>query len=43
MRANASSSNEPNIQTAYTGSLGDLVLVIGSAAIVVLALISAIR
>ena len=42
MRANAN-SNEPNLQTAYTGSLGDLVLVIGSVAIVVLALISAIR
>jgi len=41
MRANA--SNEPSIETAYTGSLGDIVLILGSAAIVVLALISAIR
>lgn len=42
MRANAN-SNEPTLQSSYTGSLGDIVLVIGSAAIVVLALISAIR
>jgi hypothetical protein len=39
----ADTSNEPSIHTAYTGSLGDVVLIIGSAAIVVLALISAIR
>jgi|SoiMethySBSTD1v2_1073268.scaffolds.fasta_scaffold3262008_2 hypothetical protein len=42
MRANAN-TDEPTVQTAYTGSLGDLVLVLGSAAIVVLALISAVR
>jgi hypothetical protein len=35
--------NEPTIQTTYRSSLGDLVLVVGTAAIVVLAFISAIR
>lgn len=35
--------SEPDLQTAYRGSIGDLVLIVGTAAIVVLAFVSAIR
>jgi len=35
--------NEPTLETTYRSSMGDLVLNIGMAAIVVLALISAVR
>ena len=35
--------NEPTIQTAYRGSLGDLVLIVGTAAIVALAFLAAVR
>ena len=34
---------EPTIESAYQGSLGDLVLIVGTAAIVALAFLAAVR
>ena len=43
MRTHEMNSDEPTLESSYTSSLGDVVLVIGTSAIFILAFLSAVR